>query len=77
MKGFILERYRYPTIIGTVFGYKVIPAHGEPVPIGESLLRSFVRFPVAFPSKRRFWFHKKEKKSGWKESEDTFLFKKG
>lgn len=34
----------------------------------ESFLRSFaphvaiVRFPVAFPLKRRFWFHKKEKK---------------
>ena len=34
----------------------------------ESFLRGFVphaaivRFPVAFPLKRRFWFHKKEKK---------------
>jgi len=34
----------------------------------ESFLRSFVshaaivRFPIAFPLKKRFWFHKKEKK---------------
>jgi len=34
----------------------------------ESFLRSFIphatilRFPVAFPMKRRFWFHKKEEK---------------